>query len=174
MISRNPPKTEKAIQKPADRSKLIDMIMDIPFFAMLDNSELGVVARHMNFFKILKGETLFKEGDPGDSICFVIKGALHVYKQSSAPGEQMHIATITKHKSIGEMAVIDEYTRSATVAARTDTEIVSLTKRGFDALLQENPAVGAAILKKIAILVSMNLRRTSSRLADAMGTLPIT
>ena len=174
MISRNPLKTENESQTPADHSKLIDVIMDVPFFAMLDNSELGVVARHMNYFEIKKGETLFKEGDPGDSICFVIKGELHVYKQSSIPGDQMHIATITKHKSIGEMAVIDEYTRSATVAARTATEIVSLTKRGFDAILKENPAVGAAILKKIAILVSMNLRRTSSRLADAMSALPIT
>ena len=174
MISRNPLNTEKEPQNPSVQSKLIDIVMNIPFFAMLDNSELSVVAKHMNYFEIEKGETLFKEGDPGNSICFVIKGALYVYKESSIPGEQMHIATITKYKSIGEMAVIDEYTRSATVSAGIDTEIVSLTKRGFDAILSENPAVGAAILKKIAILVSMNLRRTSSRLADAMSALPIT
>lgn len=160
--------------KPQESSQLLDIIMDIPFFAMLDNNELAVVARHMNYYEIQKGEVLFKEGEPGNSICFVIKGALNVYKQSSTPGKQIHIATITKYKSIGEMAVIDEYTRSATVSARNDTSIVSLTKSGFDAILNENPKVGAAILKKIAILVSMNLRRTSSKLADAMNALPIT
>ena len=72
------------------------------------------------------------------------------------------------------MAVIDDYTRSATVSAQSETGIVSLSKRGFNAILEENPKVGAAILKKIAILVSMNLRRTSSQLADAMSVLPIT
>ena len=173
MADSTPLKT-KSSQIPDDQSQLLDLIMDIPFFTAFDNNELALVARHMNYFEIAKGETLFKEGDPGDSICFVVKGALHVFKQSSIPGEQMHIATVTRHKSIGEMAVIDEYTRSATVKARNDTAIVSLTKSGFDRILNANPKVGAAILKRIAILVSMNLRRTSSRLADAMSALPIT
>lgn len=155
-------------------SKLIDIIMDIPFFAMLSTNQLTVVARRMNYYEVDEGETLFREGDPGDSVCFVIKGALDIFKSSSTPGQQVHIATVTKNKSIGEMAVIDEYTRSATVTARRHSAIVALTKRGFDAILEENPKVGAAILKKIASLVSMNLRRTSSQLADYMPTLPIT
>lgn len=174
VISRNPTPVKIEHKKPSQQSKLLDIIMDIPFFAGLDNNQLAIVAKHMNYFEIKKGEILFKEGDPGDSICFVVKGALGVYKQSSIPGEQMHIATISRNKSIGEMAVIDQYTRSATVLAGSDAEIVSLTKRGYDAILDENPKVGAAILKKIAILVSMNLRRTSSQLADAMSALPIT
>ena len=95
-------------------------------------------------------------------------------KKPHHPTTTIHIATVTRNKSIGEMAVIDEYTRSATVSARQDTSIVALTKAGFDAVLNENPRVGAAILKKIATLVSMNLRRTSSQLADAISALPIT
>lgn len=152
-------------------SPLIDIIMDIPFFAMLDGRQLEVVAKRMNYYEIPEGTTLFKEGDPGDSVCFVVDGALDIFKETSVPGQQVHIATVTKNKSIGEMAVIDEYTRSATVTACKDTSIVSLTKRGFDAILDENPKVGAAILKKIASLVSMNLRRTSSQLADYMPPL---
>jgi len=155
-------------------SILIDIIMDIPFFSMLSARQLTVVARRMNYYEIEEGETLFREGDPGDSVCFVIKGALDIFKETSTPGQQVHIATVTKNKSIGEMAVIDEYTRSATVTARSDTAIVALTKRGFEAILEENPKIGAAILKKIASLVSMNLRRTSSMLADYMLALPIT
>jgi CRP/FNR family transcriptional regulator, cyclic AMP receptor protein len=160
------------IGKKSRNSRLIDIIMDIPFFAMLDGNELAVVARHMNYYEIPAGETLFKEGEPGDSVCFVIKGALEVFKQTSNAAKQVRIATVTKYRSIGEMAVIDEYTRSATVTASQPTSIVSLTKQGFDALLQENPKVGAAILKKVATLVCMNLRRTSSQLADVLLTTP--
>jgi CRP-like cAMP-binding protein len=151
---------------------LIDIIMDIPFFEMLKADELAVVAKHMNYFEIDKDETLFKEGDKGDSVCFVISGALDIYKESSLPGQNVHLATIRKNRSIGEMSVIDEYTRSATVKARTKTSIVALTKSGFDVLLKENPAIGITMLKKIARLLSMNLRSTSSRLADFL--LPIT
>jgi CRP/FNR family transcriptional regulator, cyclic AMP receptor protein len=153
--------------------RLIDIIMDIPFFEKLNNRELATVAKYVNYFEISKGEILFKEGDPGDSVCFVVKGRLDVYKKASTPGKQVKIASVTKKRSIGEMAVIDEYTRSATVRACSDACIVSLTKSGFDALLQENPKIGAAILKKIATLVSMNLRSTSSRLADYINILPI-
>lgn len=161
-------------KKGKTRSRIIDIIMDIPFFAMLDSHELAVVAKHMNYYEIKAGQVLFREGEPGDSVCFVIRGALDVYKEVPHPGKPVRIATVTKNRSIGEMAVIDEYTRSATVAARNDTGIVSLTKTGFDAILTENPRVGAAMLKKIATLVSMNLRRTSAQLADFINTLPIT
>lgn len=157
-----------------ESSQLIDIIMDIPFFADLDGHELAVVAKRMNYFEITKGETLFNEGDPGDSVCFVVRGSLDIYKQAATLGGQVRISTVSKNQSIGEMAVIDEYTRSATVKARQDTAIVALTKRGFEAILVENPAVGAAILKKIASRVSMNLRRTTSQLADYMNALPIT
>lgn len=155
-------------------SQLIDIIMDIPFFADLDSHELAVVAKRMNYFEIAKNEILFKEGDPGDSVCFVVEGALDVHKQAATLGDQVRICTVTKNQSIGEMAVIDEYTRSASVKARQDTAIVALTKRGFETILRENPSVGAAILKKIASRVSMNLRRTTSQLADYMNALPIT
>lgn len=162
---------EKQKRKP---SVLIDIIMDIPFFEKLDGRQLAVVAKHMNYYEVSEGEILFKEGQAGDSVCFVVAGALDVYKQTSTPGKQVCIATISKNKSIGEMAVIDEYTRSATVSASKDSAIVSLTKSGFDAILEENPEVGIAILKRIASLVSMNLRRTSSRLADYINVLPVT
>lgn len=153
--------------------RLIDIIMDIPFFDKLNGRELATVAKYINYFEISKGEVLFKEGDSGDSVCFVVKGTLDVYKKSSTPGKQVKIASVSQNRSIGEMAVIDEYTRSATVKACSDACIVSLTKSGFDALLQENPKIGATILKKIATLVSMNLRSTSSKLADYINILPI-
>jgi len=161
-------------KKPIQTSPLIDIIMDIPFFDGLDSHGLAVVAKRMNYFEIAKGETLFNEGDPGDSVCFVVKGSLDIYKQAATLGDQVRISTVARNQSIGEMAVIDEYTRSATVKARQDTSIVALTKRGFETILQENPSVGALILKKIASRVSMNLRRTTSQLADYMNALPIT
>ena len=161
-------------QKPSssDHASLVDIIMNIPFFEMLDAAELKIVANHMNYFEIDAGETLFSEGDTGNYVCFVVTGALDVFKEAAVPEKSVVIATVTKHRSIGEMSVIDDSPRSATVKARTKTTAVALSKKGFDRILDSHPKIGIRILKKIARLVSLNLRKTSSRLADYM--LPIT
>ena len=147
---------------------IADFIMDIPLFDELKSHELSIVADHMNFFEIEAGEVLFKEGDRGDYICFVLKGSLDVLKETGVPGETATIATITRKRSIGEMSVIDNTTRSATAVARTKTSMVSLPQKSFNAILDRYPKTGIKILKGIARLMSLNMRKTSSRLADYM------
>jgi len=159
--------TDNAFAGPS-KDTLIDFLMDIPIFADLDGGQLRIVADHMTFFEIKKGEILFREGDAGDYVCFVVDGGLDVLKESSQPGKQAVIATIAKKRSIGEMSVIDQTTRSATVKARTDTSLLSLPKKSFDSLLDTHPRIGIPILKGIARMLSMNMRKTSSRLADYM------
>ena len=53
-----------------------------------------------------------------------------------------------------------------TVRARTQATMVVLTREAFDSILKTHPQVGIKILKGIARLLSMNLRKTSSQLAD--------
>lgn len=98
---------------------------------------------------------------------FVVSGVLEVLKKSET-GENMVIARLTKGSSIGEMALIDKSTRSATVMAKQATTMVTLTEKGFDLLTQKSPALGVKIMQKIARLLSLNMRRTSSKLADLM------
>ena len=144
---------------------IIDFLIDLPLFDALQGTELTIIARHMNYFELEPGELLFREGDKGDSVCFVVNGALDVYKESAGGGDVV-IATIPRRRSIGEMAIIDNTPRSATVKARTDTALVALTQKGFEQVLEEHPKIGIAILKGLSRLLSMNLRKTSSRLAD--------
>ncbi len=151
-----------------ERITIADFIMDIPLFDELHGGELKMVANHMNFFEIENKEILFREGDQGDYICFVVEGELEVLKKYSTLEDAVVIARVSKKRSIGEMSVIDNTTRSATVRAIKKTALIALPKRGFDLILEENPKVGIKILKGIARLMSMNIRLTSSRLADYM------
>ena len=121
----------------------------------------------MNVIDAEPREIVFKEGDRGDYVCFVVDGSLEVIKESES-GKNVVISTLSKGRSIGEMAVIDECARSATVRARTKTTLVTLTKDNFDLILEENCTAGAKILKGISRLLSLNMRKTSSRLADYM------
>ncbi len=150
------------------KETLVDLVMYLPLFGGMSSNDLNTVAAHMNFFELEAGETLFREGDPGDSVCFVVSGGLDVLKESGSSGDSAVIATVPRYRSIGEMSVIDNTPRSATVKARVKTAMVSLSKGGFEELIDKHPRIGIHILKQIARLISMNLRKTSSRLADYM------
>lgn len=142
-------------------------LINLPIFTSFDVDELSVLARHMSFIHLQRGEHLFVEGDQGTFMGFVVNGILEVQKRSDN-GENVIIARLTKGSSIGEMALIDKSPRSATVIARQAATMVTLTDKGFDLLADKHPALAIKVIKKIARLLSMNMRRTSSRLVDLM------
>jgi len=151
--------------------ELIGFLTNIPLFDELKRAEIKGISKHMDFIELKKEEILFREGEKGNYVCFVVEGTLDVIKQALT-GESVVITALHRGRSIGEMSVIDDFPRSATVKARTDSKLIILTKEGFDLILGKDPQLGIKILKKISRLLSLNLRKTSSRLADYM--LPLT
>lgn len=164
-------KETKVIKQGKIREPVSDFLLNTPLFDGLKTNEIENIAKHLSFIELSKDEILFREGEKGNCVCFVVEGTLDVIKQSLT-GESVIITALHRGRSIGEMSVIDDFPRSATVKARTQVKLVILTREGFDLLLKENPQVGIKILKKISRLLSLNLRKTSSRLADYM--LPLT
>ena len=142
-------------------------LVNLPIFDSFNVDELTVLSKHMSYVHLQRGEFLFVEGDKGTFMGFVVNGILEVMKKSET-GENVVIARLTKGSSIGEMALIDKSTRSATVMAKQPTTMVTLTEKGFELLTQNSPALGVKVIQKIARLLSLNMRRTSSRLADLM------
>ena len=100
----------------------------------------------------------------------MIHGMLEVIKfnQSDQP---VILAKLSKGASIGEMALIDRLTRSASVRAASATGVVVMTRKGFEMILRLHPEIGINILKGVASLLSINLRKTSERLTEYMPTL---
>lgn len=159
---------------PVSQSKMKEAITDFlttfSFFDSLDERDLTLVSGHLHLFEIDPGKIVFREGDKGDCVYFVLEGELDVFKEALGPGrigvDRVRITTLTKGKSIGEMSVIDRTHRSATVKARTKALLIGMKLEGFDYICEEHPRVGIKILKGISRLLSMNMRKTSSRLAD--------
>ncbi|MBW1899177.1 MAG: cyclic nucleotide-binding domain-containing protein [Deltaproteobacteria bacterium] len=96
------------------RGTIIDFLINIPLFDGLDSNELSTIAKYMVFFDLSKGELLFAEGDKGDYVCFIVEEQLDVIKKSAA-GHDVVIATLSRGRSIGEMSIIDNTPRSASV-----------------------------------------------------------
>jgi len=146
---------------------VVDSLIEMPMFDKLDIQDLSLISQHMNIIDVHAGEIVFREGETGDYVCFVVDGQLEVIKKTEN-GKEVTLCKLRRNNSIGEMAVIDEFLRSATVRALTKSTLVTLTRKGFNRILGEYPLIGIQILKGISRLLSLNLRKTSSRLADAM------
>ena len=146
-----------------------NFLISLPLFDSFNVDELSVLAKHMSYIHLRRGEYLFVEGDKGNFMGFVVRGVLEVIKKSEV-GENIVIARLTKGSSIGEMALIDKSPRSATVVAKQPTIMVTLTERGFEILTEKSPSLGVKVIQKVARLLSLNMRRTSSRLADLLQT----
>lgn len=145
-------------------------LADVPIFSELDAQELAALEKFMFFNKIEAGEFVFKEGEKGDYVCFVASGVLEVIKFNQQ-GQAVVITTLAKGGSIGEMSLIDKLTRSASVRTRTAASLVVLTRKGFEMVLKLHPQIGIKILRGIASLLSVNLRKTSDKLAEFMPPL---
>jgi CRP/FNR family transcriptional regulator, cyclic AMP receptor protein len=150
-----------------NEEKTRDLILTLPLFDVFKSDELDILARHMSFAEIMRGEHLFVEGDKGDFMCFVMRGLLDVLKKTST-GDYRVIARLGKGNTIGEMSIIDKSPRSATVVARQPSVVIILTKKSFDILTEYYPNVGVALLKKIMRLLSLNMRLTTRKLADKL------
>lgn len=124
----------------------------------------------------VKGEVLFTEGEPADHVYFVLKGELAVTIQEF--NNRVEIGHLSEGDILGEMAVINNGIRSATVTAMSDVVVVALDKAAFNAMLQGESTV-AHHLKRIVegrteslsirenILASTGLDRKKVRVAIA-------
>lgn len=156
-----------SVKKNVLHEAISECLRGIPIFEDLGTSELGLITTHMHVTRIDQGAYLFKEGDPGDSVCFVVDGTLDVVKTNDK-GAQKHIAHLANGSSIGEMAVVGKFPRSASVKAVTDATLLTLTRDRFNQICFDYPWIGVKILKAIAQLLSSYLRKTSENLSELM------
>lgn len=142
------------------------LISEIPLFNQLDYEETDVIAKLLDVRDIRPGTLIYSQGEHADSLCCVIDGVLEVVK-TTAEGDERVIATLGKGDSVGEMALIDGLTRSASIRANKLSRILILKRDDFARLIQQHPQISIKILKQIARRLSMNLRKTTEAAARA-------
>lgn len=151
------------------KETITDLLVKIPMFAGLDADELEIIEKHIKLFEIAQGATLFKEGDQGDYVCFVVNGRLEVIKRTIT-GDEFVLNTLARGQSVGEMSIIDKKPRSATVRAKTEAILFTLKDSDFEVILKDYSEISMKILKGLSLLMSKKLRQTSSRLVSYMVT----
>ena len=130
--------------------------------------EIEVLARHMEPFAYERDDSMFREGEIGDTMALIVAGEVKVYKETST-GERQLLATVGKGKTLGEMSLLDGQLRSATAIASVDTTALLITRERFEQLCRSFPALGLKLTRTVANMMSARLRSTSGVLVDYLG-----
>lgn len=146
-----------------NKTALLLALEKIPFFNTLEPDEMKVLMDYMSLYELGAGETLFREGQVGQYVAFLVEGKMEVLKKSIT-GADIVITSVGKGYSIGEMSLIDEAPRSATLQAKTHATLAILAQNAFKLILQKHPTIGIKILTGFARFQNENLRKTSNRL----------
>jgi signal transduction histidine kinase len=127
---------------------IIERFRQVALFADLEDDDLARVCAEADEVRLAPGEVLFREGEGGDRAFIVTSGELDVLKK--ADDRDVLIAVRGEDQMIGELALLEETSRSATVRARTTVDLVSIPKSALDDLLATSPAAARTIF--IALL----------------------
>lgn len=149
------------------KQMVVDFIANVPLFDVMERDELEIVANHMKLVSFSEGEILFNEWDKGDYACFVVDGRLDVLTRRDNDRYKT-MASLERGRSLGELSIIENFPRMATLKACTCGSVITFSREDFKELLEKHTQVGIKILKGLIGLLSHNLRKTSSRLSDYM------
>src|SRR5688500_1462339 len=122
----------------------VDVLRQVPLFSELGDRELQKLAGHFKERTFPEGSAVTMEGGTGTGFFVVVEGNATV----SVSGEQR--GTLGPGDSFGEIALVDEGTRSATIRAATDLRCYGLTAWEFRPFVEEHPQVAWPLLKQMA------------------------
>lgn len=142
------------------------LISVVPIFKELDADDTEILSQYLFTKDLATGGLVCKEGQHGSFLSFVTTGELEVIK--TLDDHEVTITILKVGDTLGEMALIDGLTRSATVRACRPSTILLLRRDDFNTLLDKHPEVGIKILKGIARLMSLNLRKASAQITAYM------
>jgi len=140
-----------------EHEEIIKNLKKNKLFKNLPEDVLKEIAPYINLREFKKGRVIFFEGDIGRYLYLVKKGKIEVYKRNDE-GDEVVIASFGPDDFLGEMALLEESTRSATCRAVEDTELMLFSHRAFQDLIEERPKVAARLILEIAKVLSKRLR----------------
>ena len=122
----------------------VEALKRIPLFEGLSRKELVELARRTEDVEVPEGKVLCKEGELGREFFVIIEGEAEVTRRGK------HLATDTAGDFFGEISLLENSPRVATVTATTPLRFFVLTSQDFRHLLDENPKVERKVLHALA------------------------
>lgn len=146
-----------AATDPARREAHVRLLGRVPLFLDLSKRDLDRLAAACAERDYAAGQVILREGDPGIGLFVIVSGRVRVTQQLG--GEPRELSTAGPGEVVGEMSLLDDLPRSATVTAIEPTKVLVLQVFDFRAALHEDPDIA---LRLLAVL-SRRLRGVEAR-----------
>ena len=122
----------------------VQALKGVPLFEGLSRKELVQLERVCEDVEVEPGKVLCQEGQIGHEFFVILDGKVQVTRKGG------RVATLSNGDFVGEIALVTELPRTATVTAETPVRFFVLTRREFDAVLDQNPKVERKVLRALA------------------------
>lgn len=147
------------MSEPIDRQLLAESAI----FEDLYDNELDKVLEICHVQSYKWDEYVFREGDEGDRLYIIAKGAVRISRNMPGSGEEA-ITVLKKGACFGEMAVLDPSTRSTDAIVDSKCDLITITRADFERLIESDLRLAYKVLRSVVRLLSGRLRATNDNL----------
>ncbi len=145
----------------ATLSEEVELLRKIPLFASIDPGKLKLLAFASDRKIYKSGQDLFKQGEDGDAAYVIIDGVAEIIVETDA-GEVV-VAKLGKNEFIGEISILCDVPRTATVRASGELKTLKVKKEHFLGLISQVPDLGIEVMRELA----SRLSKTTAELGEA-------
>lgn len=136
----------------------VQSLRQVPMFRGIDPSRLKLLAFTSERIRFSAGQKFFSQGDAAEAAYVILDGKAEVILDSKAG--RVTVAELGRNALVGEMAILSDMPRSATVAASEDVTALRIDKRVFLELLTQFPQMSISVMRELAL----RLERTNAQL----------
>jgi CRP/FNR family cyclic AMP-dependent transcriptional regulator len=138
----------------------VEVLRNIPLFAKVEPAKLKLLAFTSEHVEYMGGDILFRQGDPGDAAYILLDGSADILVDT--PQGTVRVAQLNKNQIVGEIAILCDVPRTATVVASDRLATMRISKDGFFNLVTQFPQVAVEIMHELA----ERLHHTTQQLTD--------
>lgn len=143
----------------------VDLLRRIPLFENIDLAKIKLLAFASERICFDQGQDLCQQGEIGDAAYVIIDGEADVSVENE--GGSTVVATLGKNAFVGEISILTDTPRTATVTAKSRVEALRITKDLFYRMISEFPQMGLEIMR----VLSLRLADTTRDLTEARAKL---
>ncbi len=144
-----------------------DILKKQILLADFDMEGLEKISKILKKLSFKKEEQLFKEKDDTRGLWLIHSGKVEI-SRVTADGWRQTLAVLTAGQFFGELSLLENRRHVASAVAIEDTELFLLPKEDFERIMEEDIALACDIIKRIAIMMSKNLRMMNDKFLSAL------
>ncbi len=143
----------------------VELLRNIPMFSKIEPSKLKLLAFTSERLTFQEGQIVCRQGDMGDSMYVIVAGDVDVIVD--LPNGPLTVATLRKNDFFGEIAILCDVPRTATIKATSELTTLMISKDLFYRLATEFPQMAVEVMRVIA----QRLQQTTSDLQETKNEL---